>query len=291
MSEPLMYAQSEASLSAAWARAFLKMCEPPERELCPFLVSIAAGPDGSPVEEFDLRDALDACLEESGNQTVDKVAKSIFPHPLWQRAKGDRHKLFADYLQNLPDYVAMEASKNRHGLYFARLIGYGTNHKTGEPEAYLDGKLKQSGNQLEYIINACKPKAQRMALQASIYDPVRDQTEARRPFPCLQHIAFVPDFARGTLTLNAFYALQLLFIKGYGNWLGLFRLGAFVASQTKPQLRFERLCCYAGVQKMTADSRPKSGDLFDRLTAIARNCAGEREGQAIGAEATACRAG
>ncbi|MGA2256102.1 MAG: hypothetical protein ABSG53_15755, partial [Thermoguttaceae bacterium] len=100
-----------------------------------------------------------------------------------------------------------------------------------------------------------------------------------------------PDFARGTLTLNAFYALQLLFVKGYGNWLGLFRLGAFVASQTKPQLRLERLCCYAGVQKMTADSRPKSGDLLDRLTRIARKCAGEREGQAIVAEATACPAG
>src|SRR6266851_5649627 len=212
MSEPLMYTQNEANLSTAWARAFLKMCEPPEREFCPFLVSIAAGTDGLPTEDEDLRDALDACLEESGNQTVDKVAKSIFPHPLWRRAKGDRHKLFADYLQNLPDYVAMEAAKNRHGLYFARLIGYGINHKTGEVEAYLDGKLKQGGNQLEYIINACKPKAQRMALQASIYDPVRDQTEARRAFPCLQHIAFVPDFARKTLALNAFYALQLVFV-------------------------------------------------------------------------------
>jgi hypothetical protein len=182
----------------------------------------------------------------------------------------------------------MEAMKNKHGLYFARLIGYGINHKTGDAEAYLDGKLQQGGNQLEYIINACKPKAQRMALQASIYDPVRDQTEARRPFPCLQHIAFVPDFARGTLTLNAFYALQLLFIKAYGNWLGLFRLGAFVASQTDPPLRFERLCCYAGVQKMTADSRPKRGDLLDRLKDIAGQCAGGC--QVNGAEAAVCQA-
>jgi hypothetical protein len=284
MSEPQIYSQSETSLSAAWARAFLRMSEPPERELAPFLVSIAAGPDGLPVEDPNLRDALDACLEETGNQMVDKVAKSIFPHPLWRRAKGDRHKLYADYLENLPDYVAMESAKNSYGLYFARLIGYGINHKTGEAVAYLDGKLKQGGNQLEYIINACKPKAQRMALQASIYDPVRDQSEARRPFPCLQHIAFAPDFARRTLTLSAFYALQLLFIKGYGNWLGLFRLGAFVASQTN--LRFDRLCCFAGVQKMTADSRPNPGDLLDRLTEIARKCAGGC--QVNGAEAV-CR--
>src|SRR5262249_57408058 len=141
-------------------------------------------------------------------------------------------------------------------LYFARLIGYGTDHKSGEELDYLKDKLKQGGNQLEFIINACKPKAQRMALQASIYDPARDQTEARRHFPCLQHVTFVPDFARGTLTLNAFYALQLLFVKAYGNWLGLCRLGAFVASQTAPRLRFERLNCYAGIQKMTTESRP-----------------------------------
>jgi hypothetical protein len=284
MSEPQVYTSTETSLTTAWARAFLAMSEPPERELSPFLVSIASGPGGAPVEDADLRDAIDACLEESGNQCIDRVAKSIFPQPLWRRAKGDRHKLYADYLENLPDYVAMEPSKNRYGLYFARLIGYGIDHKTGEEEAYLRGKLQQGGNQLEFIINACKPKAQRMALQASIYDPVRDQTEARRPFPCLQHVTFVPNFARGTLTINAFYALQLLFVKAYGNWLGLCRLGEFVASQAEPRLRFERLNCYAAVQKMTADSRPKAGDLLDRMTELTEACVGEGQTQLAAAK-------
>lgn len=274
MSEPQMYTQPETSLAVAWARAFLTMFESSGRELSPCLVSIAVDADGAPVEDMDLRDAIDACLEESGNDPVDKVAKSIFPHPLWRRAKGDRHKLYADYLANLPDYVAMEPTKNCHGLYFARLIGYGIDHKNGEKLDYLKDKLKCGGNQLEFIINACKPKAQRMALQASIYDPARDQTEARRHFPCLQHITFAPDFKRGTLTLNAFYALQLLFVKAYGNWLGLCRLGAFVASQTEPRLRFERLNCYAGVQKMTAESRPKTGELLDRPSELAESCVG-----------------
>jgi hypothetical protein len=274
MSEPQMYTRAETSLTTAWARAFLAMSRPSGRELSPFQVSILAGPDGTPEEDTDVRHAIDACLEEAGNDPIDKVAKSIFPHPLWRRAKGDRRKLYADYLRNLPDYVAMEPSKNCHGLYFARMIGYGIDHKTGEELAYLEGKLKEGGNQLEFIINACKPKAQRMALQASIYDPVRDQSEARRHFPCLQHVTFVPDFVRGTLTLNAFYALQLLFVKAYGNWVGLCRLGAFVASQTEPQLRFERLNCFSGVQKMTAESRPKPGDLLDRLTELAEACVG-----------------
>jgi hypothetical protein len=282
MSEPQMYAREETSLSLAWARAFLIMSTPPERELAPFLISIAGGPDWSP-EEDDLRDSLDACLEEAAFQTVNKVAKSIFPHPLWNRARGDRHKLYADYLQNLPDYVAMESSRNRHGLYFARLIGYGINHKTGEEEEHLgNSRLQHDGNQLEFIINALKPKAQRMALQASIYDPVRDQTEARRPFPCLQHVTFVPDFVRKTLSLNAFYAMQLLFVKGYGNWLGLCRLGEFVASQAG--LRFERLNCYAGIQKMTTDSRPQPGELLDRLTDLCKTCLRQASIRMVGAK-------
>lgn len=273
MSEPRMYAQEATSLSVAWSCAFLEMSTSPEHELAPFLISISMGADGLPVEDHDLRHSLDTCLEDSGFQTVDKVSKSIFPHPLWNRAKGDRHKLYANYKESLPDYVSMEPTKNAYGLYFARLVGYGIHHKTGEEEEHLkNSRLKENGNQLEFIINALKPKAQRMALQASIYDPVRDQTEARRPFPCLQHLTFVPDFARQTLSLNAFYALQLLFVKAYGNWVGLCRLGEFVGSQAEPKLHFERLNCFAGIQKMTAESRPKSGDLRDRLHDLAHAC-------------------
>jgi hypothetical protein len=242
------------------------------------------GPEGAPVEDMDVRDAIDACLEEAGNDPVDRVAKSIFPHPLWRRAKGNRQRLYSDYVQNLPDYVTMEPSKNCYGLYFARLIAYGIDHRTGDHLEYLKGKLKNDGNQLEYIINSCKPGAQRMALQASIFDPVRDQTAARRHFPCLQHVTFVPDFARKTLAVNAFYALQLLFVKAYGNWLGLCRLGAFVASQTTPALRFERLNCYAGVQKMTAESRPQPGDLLDRLTDLAQTCVADGKSQLVAAK-------
>jgi hypothetical protein len=75
MSEPQMYAREEVNLAIAWARAFLTMSTPPERELGPFLVSIAAGENRALEEDEDLRQALDTCLEESKKQTVNKVAK------------------------------------------------------------------------------------------------------------------------------------------------------------------------------------------------------------------------
>jgi hypothetical protein len=150
---------------------------------------------------------------------------------------------------------------------------FGLDPKTGDKVKHLAGvELPADGNQLEFIIDACKPGAQSMALQAVIFDPVRDQVTERRGFPCLQHVSFVRDNDRGTLSLNAFYALQSFFVKAYGNWLGLLRLGEFVASQT--ELRFERLNCFAGVQKMRSGSRPKPGDLLDRLLDLAQDCVG-----------------
>jgi hypothetical protein len=102
--------------------------------------------------------------------------------------------------------------------------------------------------------------------QAAIYDPVRDQdAAAQKAFPCLQHVTFVPDFRGGTLALNAFYATQQLFVKAYGNWLGLARLGMFVASQV--DLRFAAMNCFAGIEKM--DMRPKSGRQLERLRSAA----------------------
>ena len=234
MSESDFYSQCEPNLSKAWARTFLKFIERQDRRFAPFVVSIAAGPDGNPIEDEDLRNALDACLEEAGQQSVEVVAKTIFPAAIWKRVQGDRHKLYAYYREYLPDYVAMAPNKNCHGLYFARLIGFGLDPSTGEQEKHLPvSRLPSGGNQLEFIIEACKPGAQTMALQAVVFDPVRDQVKERRGvFRVSSMYTFIRDNDRKTLSLNAFYALQSFFIKAYGNWLGLGRLGAFVASQT-----------------------------------------------------------
>jgi hypothetical protein len=281
MSDQEFYSQSESSLSEAWAQAFLMFMERQDRKLSPYMVSIVADQDGNPVEDRDLRDALDACLDEMGQQSIEVVAKTIFPAAIWRQSKGDRQRMYAYYREYLPDYVAMAPNKNSHGLYFARLIGFGMDPKTGEQEEHLPAaKLPEGGNQLEFIIKACKPGAQSMALQAVIYDPVRDQVKERRGFPCLQHVTFVRDNDRGTLSINAFYALQSFFVKAYGNWLGLLRLGAFVASQTN--LRFERLNCFAGIQQMRSGCRPKAGELLNRLNDLAQDCVGRTPMEAKG---------
>ena len=220
MTDPLLIDQP--SLSLAWAEAFLAARAVSGHRLTPLTVSFR-GFDGPVVTEDPvIRSALDAATADAGMQKVQTVANTIFPQALWRRAKGDRHALYADYRENLPEYVAMARDKNRRGLYFGRLIAYDLDHKTGHRLPHIPpGTIPADGNQLEFIIQRCKKGVRVSALQASMFDPARDHTTAAQlGFPCLQHLTFVPLLSKGTLSLNAFYATQQLFEKGYGNYLG-----------------------------------------------------------------------
>lgn len=260
----------DTCLSRAWCRAYLSVKAAPHREVVPFLASIATSGGGSWSEDSSFREIFDNCLSAADSLSVRKVAWTIFPHQTWLRCGGDREKLYATYLECLPDYVGLNKRANRFGIYFARLIGYDIDPVTGQRLSSHSG-VGMNGNQLEFIISNCKPGVQRMALQAGIFDPLRDQTDARRHFPCLQHVTFVPNFERQSITLNAFYALQQLFTKAYGNWLGLLHLGQFVAEQVG--LELEAVNCYAGVQKMPTESLPKDSLLRKRLDEAASQLA------------------
>jgi hypothetical protein len=66
--------------------------------------------------------------------------------------------------------------------------------------------------------------------------------------------------------LNAFYATQQIVHKGYGNYLGLCRLGAFMAHEMGR--RFVRLNVFVGVAKM--DKIRKSNPNFQTLLGVTR---------------------
>ena len=268
MSETIYYTQAETNLSVAWARAFLEVSAKSARELSPFCVSIIGFRNGMVAEDEDLRHALDTALDASGHNSVETVANTIFPESLWRRSGRNRATLFEQYLENLPDYITMEPVRNRCGLYFARLIAFDIDPTTGNRLPHMPIELTvHKGNQLEFILSKWQDGRRRRGIfQACVFDPVRDHTgAAQQPFPCLQHISLVPDERRGILSLNAFYATQQLFTKAYGNWLGLVRLGAFLAHEMG--LHFDRLTCFAGIEKM--DQRPHSGEVLSRLKALA----------------------
>ena len=87
----------------------------------------------------------------------------------------------------------------------------------------------------------------RSALQAAIFDPTKDHTNQRmRGFPCLQQVAFAPQGADG-LMVTGLYATQYIFERAYGNYLGLCRLGRFMAQEMGKQLT--QVTCVASPAK------------------------------------------
>lgn len=253
-SAPLLI--EETNLSRAWSRAFLHIIDNPGKEISPLLVSLTGLTNGIAHEDIGIRDALDNSLIVNNEQKVHTVANTIFPNSLWKRSKYDRNRLFEMYLNAFPRYKALERHKNQRGIYFERLIAFGSGPK--------------NGNQLEYIISQYKSRSRvrKSMFQASIFDPARDHvSSAQVAFPCLQHVSFVPQTKEKTLTFNAFYATQQIFEKAYGNYLGLCRLGAFMAHEMG--LTLERMNCFVGVAKL--DTITKSHPSLTLLKNVARN--------------------
>lgn len=227
----------DENLSRAWGRAVRPMMDRGGiAELVPLCVSITGFDDGVPREESTIRAVLDASLARMSKQDCHTVANTIFPESMWNPA-APRSALFERYVRSLPRMLKA-SSKNRLGMYFQRLI-------QGGPQSHP--------NQLDFVITTylARKGVRRSALQVAVYDAARDQSAAaQRGFPCLQHVTFVP--VGETLSLNAFYATQYAFERAYGNYLGLCRLGRFVAHELG--LKLARVTCFTGI--MLSDSIP-----------------------------------
>jgi thymidylate synthase len=219
------------------------------------------------LETFKIRQALEEQLDEFGihsaNQSnIETVAGTIFPDSVSKRCQGDRQKLFKEYDKMWPRIE--KCPRNHRGTYFRRLTAF------GKPD---DG---MKVNQLEQIIskwhsgNHCHS-----ALQAGIFDPFQDHVNIRIPgFPCLQQVAFHPHGANGAegVTVVAFYANQLLLEKAYGNYLGLFRLGRFMAGEMGLKLR--NITCFASNLKLS-DRSGKKRDCEPLMRALKKELADE----------------
>jgi len=143
--------------------------------------------------------------------------------------------------------------RNGRGTYFERLIAY-------------EGLAGNKVNQLEMIITSLRPDSKikrRSKLQISIFDPRVDHTNGPyQSFPCLQHITFYKT-KQGGLVLNSFYAIQYLYERAYGNWMGLINLGRFVAREAG--LEFERFNCFIGVELLDELSMEEAKQLLKSM--------------------------
>lgn len=233
------------NLSHAWARLFALSMTPGHDEISQAIVTIITGE--ASMEDAKIRTLLDEHLLEGTNkrrQRCETVAKTIFPYTL-RRAGRPRSELYATYMKMLPQLMRTPA--NRDGTYFQRMIGYVPKGSTAEPI-----------NQLEKVIGDLKSsRTRRSGLELGIFDPTRDHiNEPYLSFPCLHQVALSYTDAK-TLTLTALYPLHYLYERAYGNYLGLVRLGEFIAEETGRTL--SSVVCIAGVAKREVSKSAVAG--------------------------------
>ena len=218
----------ESNLSVAWGKAFLKVFN--AGEIAPLVVVIENLNNQEVREVPSIRSGLDLALgADEKAASCEETANTIFPNSLWN-PQADRRSLYARYNKAFPRI--RKHRRNRNGVYFRRLIAFGSN---GDEDGV---------NQLEHIISTWNAgNHRRTALQAATFDPTRDHTHQRqRGFPCLQQVAFAQIEGNG-LAVTGFYATQYIFGRAYGNYLGLCRLGRFMAHEMG--LTLSRITCIA----------------------------------------------
>ena len=238
----------EDNLSVAWAKSLFSVVN--EGEISPLTVVIRDFSDGEPREVMPIRRLLDDALgADVKGLSCNEVANTIFPKSLWN-PKADRHQLYDRYRRIMPRVLRYRL--NRYGVYFQRLIAF------GHDRAYNGGV-----NQLEHIIQTWHGgNHRRSALQAAIFDPRKDHTNQRmRGFPCLQQVAFAPEGSDG-LMVTGLYATQYIFERAYGNYLGLCRLGRFMAQEMGRQLT--QVSCVAS----PATAGPKTKGYLHELARV-----------------------
>ncbi len=232
----------ENNLSVAWAKVFLKVLK--ENEVSPVVVVVRDIGHSGPAELPEVRGALDEFLQGDGKGlSCNTVANTIFPS-IWN-PRVDRQELYDRYNRILPRL--RKDPRNKYGLYFQRLTSFGAN-----------GDGKGGVNQLEKILQTWhKGNHRRTALQAGLFDPFKDHThQPVRGFPCLQQVSFAPC-GDGGLSITGYYATQYVVGRAYGNYLGLCRLGLFMAHEMG--LRFDQMTCIATPVKLERTKKAVKG--------------------------------
>jgi hypothetical protein len=223
------------SLSVAWAKGFVGLMQRSQGVVTPMIVSITGFTEGIVTEDLTIRSLLDRELTIRHKSSCNTVANTIFPLSMWNARLGssvlyDRYSFAWPRIKRYP--------ANRRGVYFQRFIAY---DNSGHPV-----------NQLQHIIETWRKGNHRhSALQAAVFDPRHDHNDCRQlGFPCLHQVSFTPLGTNGRkgLAVTGFYGTQHMFEKAYGNFLGLCRLGRFMAKEMN--LSLVQVNCIAALEKL-----------------------------------------
>jgi len=254
---------NESNLSLAWAKAVQEASKAKNTPLCVSIFNFKNGIN----EDQTIRSELDLLLKNKRLTSVRETSETIFPYAYWKQKNPTAENLVSWYVEKfLPRYRARIQKSCPNLLketYFERLVAYkGYNQST-------DGIEAKTINQLGKIIDTYKhyhakgtnPSPSKYI--ATFLNPSLDNTNMSPyfKFPCLQQIGF--SFANHEITISAFYTIQYLMKRGYGNYLGLCNLGLFMSKETC--LPLARINCFVGNPRVDSFNKIDLQAIFEYI--------------------------
>lgn len=233
-----IFVSNKQNISLAWADIFLRLMDKGVSELSPKIITVKDFDNQVVNENKALRQLLDNYLANNKHHPCEVVAGTIFPESLWNSSHPNNAQLLFERYDKIWPRIQKGDHENRLGVYFRRMTAYHPENSQNKPI-----------NQLQHIIDTFNSGThRRSALQAAIFDPTRDHSRSRlQGFPCLQQVGFA-KIGKDGLAVTAFYPMQYVVERAYGNYLGLCRLGRFMAAQMG--LHMVQMTCVAGVAKL-----------------------------------------
>jgi thymidylate synthase len=174
-----------------------------------------------PTEEFkEFTRIVDALAEETGAKSTMENANAIWPRMM--ALPGQDLSKTMKRIREFAIPLIKQANAQHADSYVERLVAW-RSRDGGEPVP-----------QLENIIVRMKGEKDNAAPKSSVYEisihsPGLDA--GYMGFPCLSHLSFKLDTAATKIHLTVLYRNHHFITHGYGNYIGLGRLLAFVSSQ------------------------------------------------------------
>lgn len=245
----------ETDLSTAWRRTTDLVGRSADRKAFHSVTVI----DSPLSEDGGIRAAVDELLAHLGLPSVDTVANTIFPRGLAD-SSANPAELTARYLQMYPRLKKLNRD-NARGTYFGRLVAYPSGDSTVDQLAKVIFRLHTQGKTrapMGAAYEAAIHGPEDLEEHLDVYNPAKDN--AYRAFPCLSSLSF--QRGRTHLQLLAHYRYEYLISKGYGNYLGLASLLAYVSDQVG--LSVGRMTVIAGRTYLDASTH-RVGQFLDGL--------------------------
>jgi hypothetical protein len=203
-----------STLSEGWLGAAALLRRAPGKKAVHLLVRIA----DPRVEIDEIRSAAAALIEAEGKKApIETVRTTIFP-ARWAERHGTPEDLSVHYRENYAELRGF--TQNPHGTYFGRVVAYPRD----DDETDLADQLNETVQKLiEEQVNGTNKSSR---FEINIYNE-RHDGQRPRGFPCLAHLSV--HMHEGALHMQAIYRNEFIVERGYGNFLGVAELQAFIA--------------------------------------------------------------